>query len=345
VDVGSGAKMVLMMAALVVVGAGIKLAAPLLVPLLLATFLAIITAPMVLWLRKHHIPSFIAVIAALLVNGAVLGLIGVAVSQSITGLSLRLPEYQELFTAWFEHATEWLTRYGLASDRLVELVSPGDVMGTAANLFKSVANILSNLVLVLVVVVFMLFEVLGLEAKLMRIVPDRRRLVHLARGTRRVNRYLAVKTLTSAATGGLCGLICYAVELDFPILWGILAFLLNFVPTIGSIIAAIPPTLLALVLIGPAAALLTAGGYLAVNFTIGNFLEPRILGRTLGLSPLVVFLSMVLWSWLLGPVGALLAVPLTMVVRIAVGDTEDLRWISVLLGPAGEARRKREAST
>jgi len=327
-----------MLAALVVVGAGIKLAAPLLVPLLLATFLAIVTAPVVLWLEERKVPSPIAVVLALLVNAGVLGVIGIIVSGSLAGFSLRLPEYEARFIALIANATDWLSAYGVASDQLVELISPGAVMGTVAELFKSVAGMLSNLVLVLIIVVFMLFEGLGVRDKLLRIIKHPERLDRLARGTRRVNKYLAVKSATSAATGIVCGLLCFVVGVDFPLLWGILAFLLNFIPTIGSIIAAIPPVFLALILLGPGEALLVAGGFLAVNFSIGNFLEPRILGRTLGLSPLVVFLSMVLWSWLLGPIGALLAVPLTMVVRIALDDTEDLRWIAVLLGPAGEAR-------
>ena len=341
-DRRSETKVIPMLAALVVVGAGIKFAAPLLVPLLLATFLTIVTAPLVLGLEKRGVPASIAVVLALLIDAAGLMVIGLAVSESLAGFSLRLADYEALFAVWLASTTEWLEAYSIGSDQVREVFSPSTVMDTVASLLKNIAGVLSNLMLVLVIVVFMLFETLGLRDKLLRVIADPARLDRLARGARRVNKYLAVKTATSSATGLLCGSLCVVIGIDFPMLWGLLAFLLNFIPTIGSIIAAVPPVLLALVLLGPGEALGTALGYLAVNFIIGNLLEPRILGRALGLSPLVVFLSMVLWGWLLGPVGALLAVPLTMGVRIALNDSQDFRWVAVLLGPAGEARADTE---
>jgi AI-2 transport protein TqsA len=121
------------------------------------------------------------------------------------------------------------------------------------------------------------------------------------------------------------------IGVDFAPTWGLLAFLLNFIPNIGSIIAAVPAILLALIQLGLPSALLTLLGYLVVNITIGNFLEPRVMGRSLGLSTLVVFLSLLFWRWVLGPIGMVLSVPLTMTAKIALAVNEDTRWLAVLL--------------
>ena len=146
-----------------------------------------------------------------------------------------------------------------------------------------------------------------------------------------VQRFLGLKTLTSLATGVLVGVWTAVVGLEFSVVWGLLAFLLNYIPNIGSIVAAIPAVLLGLVQGGVAYALLIAIGYVVINISIGNFIEPWLLGRTLGLSTLVVFLSLVFWGWMWGSVGMLLSVPLTMIAKILCENTDDLHWIAVML--------------
>ena len=201
---------------------------------------------------------------------------------------------------------------------------------------------MSRLVLVLILVAFMLVEATSVEGKLGHVLHDREDLRDLRETGREVKAYLVVKTATSLATGLFAGVLCRVMAVDLWLLWALFAFLLNYIPTIGSIVAAVPAVLLGLVLHGPEAAALLAVGYLLINGIIGNIVEPRLMGRALGLSPLVVFLSMVLWGWLLGPVGALLSGPLTMLLKTWLLHTEDLRWIGVLLGPAlDEARPAR----
>ena len=152
-----------------------------------------------------------------------------------------------------------------------------------------------------------------------------------------INRYMGIKTLTSVATGVIVALWLLILGVDYAMLWGLLAFLLNFIPSIGSILASIPAILLALIQLGTGSALLTGLGYLVVNIGIGTILEPRVMGHGLGLSALVVFLSIVFWGWVLGPVGMLLSVPLTMTLKIALNSKEDTRWIAVLLGSGASA--------
>jgi predicted PurR-regulated permease PerM len=151
--------------------------------------------------------------------------------------------------------------------------------------------------------------------------------------SRKINRYLAIKTMTSLATGIIVAIVLGIMGVDFPMLWGLLAFLLNFIPTIGSIIAAVPPVLLAMVQFNQGMAVGVAVLYTAVNMIIGNFLEPRFMGKGLGLSPLVVFLSLLFWGWLLGTIGMFLSVPLTMTVKIICDTRDDTKWVGVLLGP------------
>lgn len=336
-QVGRGAKAVIMLAALVVLLAGVKLAQPLLVPLLLAAFLATVTSPLILWLRDRRIPGAVAVALGVVVDVSVIAGLSLLIGTSIDGLDERLPEYKKGLDTFIVQTTRWLEVYGISQQQIVDTVSPDSMIDSVGTVIQNVAGLLSNVVLVLIVVVFMQFEALGLNDKLGRVLKPGQ-LEGMRTATHEVNKYLAVKTATSALTAVLCGAWAGVVGVDFPILWGILAFFLNYIPTIGSLIATLPPTLLALIHLGPGGALAVLTGYLAINFTIGNFLEPRVFGRTLGLSPLIVFVSMILWGWLLGPVGALLAVPLTMLVKIAMYSTEDLRWLAVLLGPAGEAR-------
>jgi len=150
--------------------------------------------------------------------------------------------------------------------------------------------------------------------------------------TESLNRFVAIKTLLSMATGVAAWILLVALGVDFPLLWGLLAFLLNFVPNIGSIIAAIPAVLLAWVQLGTSFAIMACIGYVAINITVGVILEPRLMGRGLGLSPLIVFVSLVFWGWILGPVGMLLSVPLTMILKMALEYHDDTQWLAIMLG-------------
>ena len=149
-----------------------------------------------------------------------------------------------------------------------------------------------------------------------------------------VHSYLGIKAGISLVTGLLIFIWLSILGVDYAVLWGLLAFLLNFVPTVGSFIAAVPAVLLAVVQLGPLHAGLTLAGFVVVNLVMGNMIEPRWMGRGLNLSPLVVFVSLVLWGWVLGPVGMLLSIPLTIMIKIALESQDETRWISIMLGAA-----------
>jgi len=149
--------------------------------------------------------------------------------------------------------------------------------------------------------------------------------------TRDIQKYLGIKTMISIATGVLAGLLCWAAEVDFPLLWGIVAFALNYIPAIGSIIAGVPPIILALLTHDIKHAVVIGMGYLLINGFLGNFLEPALLGRRFGLSTVIVVISVLFWGFLWGPVGMLLAVPLTMLIKVALDNSRELRWLGVAI--------------
>lgn len=322
-------------AAIVLVGVGLHLARPVLAPVLFAAFVAGITSPLVLGLTRRGVPTLVAVLAGLLVDALAIGAVGVVVAGTIAELTDRQAFYEERFTAHIDQAQTWLIAHGVEVSRgsLESVLEPQAMLGYLGEGVQRIAAMVSQFTLVLFIVAFMLVEATGLDRKFAA-VQTRQQLVALQETARELRGFLAVKVGTSAATGLLAGSLCYALKVDLPLLWGLLAFLLNFIPTVGSIIAAVPPTLLALLLYGPGVALFVASGYAVINTLIGMLIEPRLMGHALGLSPLVVFLGMLVWGYLLGIVGALLSPTLTIFLRSWLEHSEDLRWVAGLMAPA-----------
>ena len=201
------------------------------------------------------------------------------------------------------------------------------------------ATAFSSLLIIALIVVFMLFEAATFRSKVRIAFTGAGAEERFSRVMHEIQHYIGIKTVVSAATGLLIGVWVGVLGVDFAIFWGLVAFVLNFIPNLGSVIAAVPTTLLAMVQIGVGRGLLVALGYLVVNMVIGNFIEPHLMGRRLGLSTLVVVLSLVFWGWVWGPIGMLLSVPLTMVVKIMLENTEEFRWVAVLLGDSRSAER------
>ncbi|MCX4243777.1 AI-2E family transporter [Paraliomyxa miuraensis] len=334
----------LVLAALVIIVAGLKLAGTLLLPFLVAVFLSIVVAPFVLWLERRGFPPGWAVMVTMVgVIGVMLGF-GALVTQSVAGFEQAVPGYRAALDATFAELLEWLAGHGIDVEEALrgESIEPGMVVGMAGSFVGNVIAALSNTALVVLTMVFILLEVAGFPTKLRAALGDPEAdLSELSEIMAEVQRYLGLKTVISAATGVCVLVLLSALGVDFPLLWGMVAFLLNFIPNVGSIIAALPAMAVALVQPdqGPLSMVLVGLGYLAINTVIGNLIEPQLLGRRLGLSPLVVFVSLVFWGWVWGPVGMVLSVPMTIAVRIALERHEMLRWIAVLLGPSPDWER------
>ena len=336
-QLGPGARFLVVLASSVVVVAGLRAGAPVLLPFCLAFFLAVLSIPIMLWLQRRGVPSAIAILLAVLVDVGVLGVIVLLASQSVADFQVRLPLYATRLQALFDSWIAVLESRGFAvGDLFNELVSATAIMDTARNLVGRVAVFVSNTFIVILIMVFILSEATIFPKKFHAILGETDgEIGRFTKITGEVLEYLAIKTIVGLATGLCIGTWAWAMGLDFPILLALIGFVLNYVPTIGSIIAAVPAVLLALIQFGGVGStLLVASGYVAINIVFGNLIEPHLLGRRLGLSTLVVILSLIFWAWAWGPVGALLAVPLTMVVKIMLENTHDLRWIAVLLDKA-----------
>ena len=321
-------------AAFVIVVAGMRAASALINPFLLAVFLAILFSPPLFWLQRQGVPNGLAV-SAILLGFLVVGfLLTVFVGRSVNNMSQQLPAYQDRLTAIMTQVFAWLTSLGLDMTKvpIADYFSPSKIMSLVSYLLLLVRGLFTNMFLVFLTVLFIMIEAAGFPQKLQAAFPDpEKTLGHFKAITESVNRYIGVKAIFSLATGVSIWILLTLLGVDFAGTWGLLAFFLNFIPSIGSIIAAVPAILLALIQLGLPSALLTFLGYLVVNVLFGNFLEPRFMGRRLGLSTLVVFLSLLFWGWVLGPIGMVLSVPLTMIAKIAMAANEDTRWLSVLL--------------
>lgn len=315
-------------------------ASTILVPILVAAFLAVICMPLMRLMRRCQIPSGIAVALVVLAIIGVLTLVGIFVGGQIGEFTARLPFYEQQLN---DKLTAVAAQFGqdVSIAGLLERIQPTSPMVLVANLFSGLQGLFANFFLIIFTVIFILLESSSLPGKLQLVLTSSRRdSEFFERFTNGLQRYLGIKTIVSLVTGTAAGVLTAAFGLDFPLLWGLLAFLFNYVPSIGSLIAAIPAVALALVQFGFPQATMIAVGYFVLNIAIGGIIEPRVMGRGLGLSTLVVFLSLVFWGWVFGPVGMLLSVPLTMTAKIALESSNRTAPIAVLLGSAESARSR-----
>jgi predicted PurR-regulated permease PerM len=330
-----GVRFLFIMAALVIIIWGIYQAQSALVPFLVSVFLAVIGTSPLLWLERKGVPSVIAVL--LVVGGiiCILLFIGALVKTSVNRFSNALPFYEARIHEQFVSFKELLMSKEIESPGKLALkyVDPGAVMRLTAGLFSGLGSVMSNIVIILLTVTFILLEASSFPVKLRAVLGvSQAAFPQLSRFVDTMKRYMVIQTAISLTVGILSGIWLAILGVDFPVLLGLLAFLLNYVPNLGSIIATITAVLLALIQLGTGRAALTVAGYIVIHFTLGNIVQPRLMGRGLGLSTLVVFLSLIFWGNLLGPVGMVLSIPITMTFKIAFENNESTRWIAVLLG-------------
>jgi predicted PurR-regulated permease PerM len=331
----SGTRLLVIAAAAVIIIYGINQAQSVVALFLVSVFLALLGTPPVLWLERKHVPSFVAVMIVMAGMITLLLIIGAVVGTSLNTFSDVLPFYQARLNEQVLALKALLaTKHIVVTDKvLLEYLNPGAVMSLAAGLLAGMGSVLSNIVLILLTVTFILLEASSFPIKLRSVLGDpQRAFPQFTKFVNDIRRYMVIKTIISLIAGVTIGLWLFILGVDFPVLWGFLTFLLHYIPDLGSIVAAIPAVLLALLQLGMGPAALAAAGYIVVGFTLGNVVEPRLMGRKLGLSTLVVFLSLIFWGGLLGPIGVVLCVPFTMTLKFAFESSKSTRWIAVLLG-------------
>ncbi len=343
---------VVSLAAVIVVIYGMQMAKALLVPFLLAAFLALITVRPMMWLQQKRIPSFLAALIIVTAIMLLLAIVGGILGSSIAEFTAALPGYQARLDVMVEGVFDFIVK-NLNGDEsmesLADMVDPGWAMGLVASILNSLKDVLTNAFLIIFTMIFMLLEVSSIATKVEAAFGRSAESMQRPKAfLQNLGRYLGFKTIVSIATGTCAGVLTWSLGLDFPLLWAMLAFLLNYVPTIGSIIAAVPAVLLALVQLGPGAAGATAIGFAAINVVFGSIVEPRLMGYGVGISPLVVFVGLVFWGFVFGPVGMLLSVPLTMTLKLALESDERTRWIAIMIGSERDAQyalKKRAAES
>ena len=261
------------------------------------------------------------------------------IGPSLNNFVSSLPGYQERLSAHIGALIGWLSGKGIniPAAEVSGAFNPGWVMNLAGDILSTLGSILTNGFLILLTVVFILLEASDLPKKLGVVLKNpERSLSTIEKFSQDAKRYLVIKTLISTVTGLVVWLWLLIIGVDYPVLWGTIAFLLNYVPNIGSIIAALPAVLLALVQLGVGTALLTTLGFVVVNVVLGNLIEPKLMGRRLSLSALVVFLPLVFWGRVLGPIGMILSVPMTSLAKIALESYDGTRGLAIMLGSGNE---------
>lgn len=342
---GEGARFLLIAACTIIVLFGLREARDLIVPIMMAIFLAIISYSVTDILRRclkfpHWLAVFFTVVfdaGVIYAAGSLIKYLAADMKATIEGdFMLRV---EEKYQAIISFLNDW--GYGTEAQQFIhnpqDYINPKILLSVSQTLGSQVISLTSVTTLVLVLMTFLLGET-PLFLRNFRSLPNsmqgKGKVIEALKG---IQRYLFIKTVASSCTGLLAWWLCHLMDVPFAFLWGLIACLLNYIPTIGSIVAAIPPILLGLVLGDLGDGLIVALGYVVINFAIGNGIEPLFLGRQFGIATSVVLLSVLLWGWVWGPCGMLLAVPITVMIKLALENSRDLSWVAVLIDDKTES--------
>ena len=304
-------------AAFVIIAAGIREAAPVLNSVLLAALLTVTVLPAFEALRRRGVGTGLAVVLTSLLLAAVLVLMLAILGLAGTRLLQVLPQYQERALSLRREFEGVLQAWGIEPERILtfELVDPSRLLGLAAGFLSGLGQVLSQALLLILIVAFFLAEH-GLRDQTFQ--PGGT----AARVARDVRQYLVITALTGFGFSLLVYLIMLAVGTDLALVWAVLAFIMNFVPNVGIILSVVPPAILTLLDLGWQRAVVILAGFLVLNFIVDNLVKPRFMQSGLDVPPLVGLLSLVIWAYLLGPIGTLLALPLTIAVRRVLEDAQ-----------------------
>lgn len=333
-------RVLLTSAAVIIVLAGLQAARDIIVPVIMACFLAIVSYPITVFLHKKlRFPHWLAVLCTVLADFSALFGIGSLINFLAGNLSteiqrVHLPlivgKYTQFMASLKETGWDQYITGIIGSPQ--EFLSGKMILDVSTLIMNKALTFVTVIVLTLILMTFFLAEAPRFRRNVNKISKEEGLdLLQFANALQGIQRYLLIKTFISLITGLMAWLLCLYMDIDFALLWGIVAFTLNFIPTFGSIAAAIPPILLALLLGTPLNALITAIGYLAINISLGNGLEPILMGKQFGIAMSVVLLSVLLWGWIWGPIGMLLAVPISVLIKLALENSRDLKWIAMLL--------------
>src|ERR671910_3011141 len=326
-------RVMLVLAATVVVLVGIRLGAPILNPIFFAVVLTLLVSPIYSWLLRRGLPAPLALVAMLVILIILFVGLSFILGASIGKFSERVGFYTTQLNGQLDSLDALLERLGLSNVDLQEVVKPSALAGALGVVLSGIAGFLSDLFLILMIMLFLLGEGPAMMNRLRAsVAEDNPQVARLTAVGQSVVRQFGLRAIVNLVTGAGVTILLFVLGVDFPLLWGILAFFLSFVPYVGLVLAVAPAVVLALAEFGVDRALLVVAGVTVITVLAENLLSPMMMGRGLNLSPTVVFLSFILWAWLLGGPGAFLAVPITLFVAVMFGTFPETRWLASIIG-------------
>ena len=326
-------RVMLVLATTVVVFAGMRLAAPILDPILFAVVLALLFSPVYAWLRRRRVPTPLALVIMLVgltvLFLAIAGILGVSIAR----FSGDIASYTSKLNGQLNDIQSLTKSLGVSKADLHKALSPSALTGAIGAVLGGVADFLSNLFLILVVVLFLLAEGPAMMNRLRASAgEDHPQVTRLTIFGRNVVRQLGLRAIVNLFTGAGVVVLLLVLRVDFPLMWGILAFFLSFIPWIGLPLAVAPAVILALAEHGLTSAILVIVGVIVINILAENALSPMIMGRGLSISPTVLFIGFIFWAWLLGGPGAFLAAPMTIFLILMLDSFPETRWLANVMG-------------
>ena len=321
-------------ASIVIVLAGIKIASSIVIPFLLSIFIAIILSPIYNYFNSKGIPNGLSLALVMTMFIIFIMLIVKLVGSSAQEFSSNMGEYEQKLGVTLHHVTVLVSEIGIQipEREISSILNAKQMMQFSTGVVQGIGSLFTNGFIIFLSVIFMLLESEYFVRKIAHITSNVEIIKNIQEILFNIKRYMVIKAIISFFTGMLIWLALVFIGTDYAFLWGVLAFMLNFIPNIGSIIATVPAVLLTLIQLGYSSAFVVAIVYMATNIIVGSVIEPKIMGKGLGLSTLIVFLSLIFWGWLLGIVGMLLSIPLTMIIKIILDGNENTKWIATLLG-------------
>lgn len=340
-------KLLIHWAAVFIIIGGLKMASVLVTPLLLALFFSIVSSQPIAYLQRKGWPKWVSITSVMILFLGLSFVLGGILGNSIARFTQNLPELNNNLDHSFKQMVSLASASGfsLKGVDLIAAMDPGKIMDFTASTLNELGNIVGHFFLIFLLAFFMLIEMDDYAVKYRVILgfnKKTKKLLNIHRIVRNIRAYLAIKTATSLITGLLIFTGLKIIGVDYAFVWALLAFLLNFIPNIGSFLAAIPVLLFVGVTSSGIDFFWTTLLYLTVNIAIGSFIEPRVMGQGMGLSTLIVIVSLVFWGWVLGPIGMFLSVPLTMTLKIILNSFPETQWLAILLGNERNAKTERE---
>jgi len=325
-------KIVVLASIMIVIG-GLKVASSVVLPLLMAFFLFIIFFPLTKKLQNYKIPNIIITFIVLGIIITFLTLFISVFTDSANQIAKNIVIYQEKFYQSIPLIIKFFEQYDINIDwkSIIDVLNPVKIVQYTTIFFKNMGGVLLSIGLTLILLMFLLLETSLIDEKITRLANNENQRQKIEKFIKSINRYFIIKTFTSALTAFLVWLLLKYFNLDYAFLFALIAFVLNYIPSVGSIIAGFPPLFVSLLQLGLIDSIFILVGYVIINVFIGNFLDPKIMGKDLGISTFIVFLSMIIWGWIFGPIGMLLAVPLTLVIKIIAENNQKYSWISTIL--------------